>query len=1330
MSTTHDPVQLETLDIIQDGSQYYKTTMDEKTGAARAYAGFDANSTVISSVLPGTDPSVQSGLNLTQTYLGYYNGAEWTAYMNSDGDFYLGGADGQLQWNGTTLLLGGDSQLIFGTRLIPGGNLLAPDVRLWRATTTPATISGMGYWTDGSNPYGGDDVNSVINALNPFGKKDLIWECTSISGVEEAGGWTDNTFSIDKDLRYRYSGWVKRIGNNDGGIYFGPNDDPTQVSDLTTGESDSGNANPYFASGIELPNTAYWDTNPIANSDFELTTNWTDVNSPDSSNRSASDPHSGTYRWHIAVDPGHPNAGIMSDPFTLDGYTQYRLSIWIKSEISLTNRWQIYIDNGEERHWIKPTEFENNAFGWGTHTAQVLHFQTNERSTTWRIYILSADDTSTAGGLSIDDVSISNQLTINGNFEENYNSISAYTGWGPISGPPYASRSTSQKHSGSSSFLLQVDDAGQGVKTSKIQLAYGSADSAVEYKLIDSTADFSNISIGDTAIKHGSNTSTNISGIESSTTLLLEDDIFDAGTGGYVIASDLSYIKLMGGYQYRCSAWLYGDGILEWNGKVSDGTNDYNFLETDNTTTLVPSGIWTNYTLDFEAAGNSDDAYIEFTSVGVSGTLYIDDVTLQETPWYLLTGFNHPDDHTGTESWGSAYHYKTGYSPPNISFTDFKSMPTTTSQKYRLFFNDPGDFSQLQHQYSPAIHVVDGSEPPISTLLGNSADIGWNVEHTTSISKYLLSSPTIRGGNYAGGDYVQMDAYGIRGFGGGINTFTLDAVNGNVTVTDGTITGGVIQTATADQRMVMDGSTNRLNFYTDASPSTAVLYIDDDIDAYNKPGIRMDGVTSELTSITPGEVYCQNYTTLYGTFGAVHVNDTLGSLEFVGAEGRVYGSSGDTGAGNRIGVAGSALVTGTSNTCDVYGGKFDVGTQTSGDGFGIWVEVDNTGGTGNTWGAYIQNYASYGTMYTAYLEKSDASCIDIRLDDGTRTCDFVLDASGYLNITPSGDRIRLWEHSAVAGDYSDIWTNTDGELNIQPNGTGATQTGKMILWDAPGLSGVEMYSNNVGSFIVDPGGLGNVIFSATRTVGGTSAVLSATQTTQTDPFDIHSMRVSNSTDATGAQAGIVFNTASAFAGVYGEQASGDNDRMGLHFWTEHITATRTDKMSLSYDGDLNIIQGSIQQAGADIIDSSGNQTGTFRTRSYIQFGINGTNNGTDDYMHGVGSTDSATGAHYVIPYASTITSVALSANSGMAFLPGDSLIVDIQKVTGATSTSWSTANANLTFSSADSGDYYKMVTGQTDSLAAGDRIRVWLNFTLVDTIAVVDPILTICLLSE
>ena len=1300
MSTTHDPVQLETLDIIQDGSQYYKTTMDEKTGAARAYAGFDANSTVISSVLPGTDPSVQSGLNLTQTYLGYYNGAEWTAYMNSDGDFYLGGADGQLQWNGTTLLLGGDSQLIFGTRLIPGGNLLAPDVRLWRATTTPATISGMGYWTDGSNPYGGDDVNSVINALNPFGKKDLIWECTSISGVEEAGGWTDNTFSIDKDLRYRYSGWVKRIGNNDGGIYFGPNDDPTQVSDLTTGESDSGNANPYFASGIELPNTAYWDTNPIANSDFELTTNWTDVNSPDSSNRSASDPHSGTYRWHIAVDPGHPNAGIMSDPFTLDGYTQYRLSIWIKSEISLTNRWQIYIDNGEERHWIKPTEFENNAFGWGTHTAQVLHFQTNERSTTWRIYILSADDTSTAGGLSIDDVSISNQLTINGNFEENYNSISAYTGWGPISGPPYASRSTSQKHSGSSSFLLQVDDAGQGVKTSKIQLAYGSADSAVEYKLIDSTADFSNISIGDTAIKHGTNTSTNISGIESSTTLLLEDDIFDAGTGGYVIASDLSYIKLMGGYQYRCSAWLYGDGILEWNGKVSDGTNDYNFLETDNTTTLVPSGIWTNYTLDFEAAGNSDDAYIEFTSVGVSGTLYIDDVTLQETPWYLLTGFNHPDDHTGTESWGSAYHYKTGYSPPNISFTDFKSMPTTTSQKYRLFFNDPGDFSQLQHQYSPAIHVVDGSEPPISTLLGNSADIGWNVEHTTSISKYLLSSPTIRGGNYAGGDYVQMDAYGIRGFGGGINTFTLDAVNGNVTVTDGVITGGTIQTDSGTaQRIVLDGSVNRMYFYDDSN--NEVLRIGENIYGAGQEGIFIAG---------NGALIVDKYTDPYDNYcimGLSYYDAYNNQTQFTVKGMKYFSDATDFGGHVTGGVHGYVSNTAVSQNSPIAG---------------VYGQASHSGGTGTT---------NNGWLAGGWFRGEDAALrISSLVSPYTGFVDFQVVEAGYLEITPSGDRIRLWEHSAVAGDYSDIWTNTDGELNIQPNGTGATQTGKMILWDAPGLSGVEMYSNNVGSFIVDPGGLGNVIFSATRTVGGTSAVLSATQTTQTDPFDIHSMRVSNSTDATGAQAGIVFNTASAFAGVYGEQASGDNDRMGLHFWTEHITATRTDKMSLSYDGDLNIIQGSIQQAGADIIDSSGNQTGTFRTRSYIQFGINGTNNGTDDYMHGVGSTDSATGAHYVIPYASTITSVALSANSGMGFLPGDSLIVDIQKVTGATSTSWSTANANLTFSSADSGDYYKMVTGQTDSLAAGDRIRVWLNFTLVDTIAVVDPILTICLLSE
>ena len=54
-----------------------------------------------------SDASPAPGLNLTNTYLGYYNGSVFTTYMDGSGNFYLGGTGGKLQWNGSTLYING-----------------------------------------------------------------------------------------------------------------------------------------------------------------------------------------------------------------------------------------------------------------------------------------------------------------------------------------------------------------------------------------------------------------------------------------------------------------------------------------------------------------------------------------------------------------------------------------------------------------------------------------------------------------------------------------------------------------------------------------------------------------------------------------------------------------------------------------------------------------------------------------------------------------------------------------------------------------------------------------------------------------------------------------------------------------------------------------------------------------------------------------------------------------------------------------------------------------------------------------------------------------------
>lgn len=71
-------------------------------------------------VISGVKPAINvttgiAGLYLGADYMGYYNGSSWKTYMDSSGNFYLGGTSGSLTWNGTTLAVTGDVTATSGT---------------------------------------------------------------------------------------------------------------------------------------------------------------------------------------------------------------------------------------------------------------------------------------------------------------------------------------------------------------------------------------------------------------------------------------------------------------------------------------------------------------------------------------------------------------------------------------------------------------------------------------------------------------------------------------------------------------------------------------------------------------------------------------------------------------------------------------------------------------------------------------------------------------------------------------------------------------------------------------------------------------------------------------------------------------------------------------------------------------------------------------------------------------------------------------------------------------------------------------------------------------
>jgi hypothetical protein len=81
-------------------------TTDEKTGAGRGYIGLDSVGDVCR-ILQGaklTSGSPVAGLNMTNTYMGYYTGTAWTAYIKSDGKFaFKGTGNNYVEWDGTNL---------------------------------------------------------------------------------------------------------------------------------------------------------------------------------------------------------------------------------------------------------------------------------------------------------------------------------------------------------------------------------------------------------------------------------------------------------------------------------------------------------------------------------------------------------------------------------------------------------------------------------------------------------------------------------------------------------------------------------------------------------------------------------------------------------------------------------------------------------------------------------------------------------------------------------------------------------------------------------------------------------------------------------------------------------------------------------------------------------------------------------------------------------------------------------------------------------------------------------------------------------------------------
>lgn len=156
------------LDNISDGTTYKRTTANQRDGGGYGFSGLDSSGNV-KRVLNGAllaAGSASTGLNMTSTYIGYYNGTTFKVYIKSDGTFYFEGDSGHyLQWDGANLIAYGADIIAGGFKIITGASYYANIISVIQPVSF-TTVSNTFYCVTGISSY--NDATYSTNT-NRFG---------------------------------------------------------------------------------------------------------------------------------------------------------------------------------------------------------------------------------------------------------------------------------------------------------------------------------------------------------------------------------------------------------------------------------------------------------------------------------------------------------------------------------------------------------------------------------------------------------------------------------------------------------------------------------------------------------------------------------------------------------------------------------------------------------------------------------------------------------------------------------------------------------------------------------------------------------------------------------------------------------------------------------------------------------------------------------------------------------------------------------------------------------------------------------------------------------
>ncbi len=178
-----------------------------------------------------------TGLFLSPTHMGFHHATHgWRTYMDGDGNFYLGGVAGKLQWNPTfnTLHIEGNIVMTGGSITWASVTGTIPDTKIdsastWNGKTTQITADGVYTGTIKANQLviGGTNGSISFNDLS-----DQPYIPPSYTDAQALAAWVASGYKTYIDANGLYTGTVTAnkilIGGTNGSISFNDlSDKPT-----------------------------------------------------------------------------------------------------------------------------------------------------------------------------------------------------------------------------------------------------------------------------------------------------------------------------------------------------------------------------------------------------------------------------------------------------------------------------------------------------------------------------------------------------------------------------------------------------------------------------------------------------------------------------------------------------------------------------------------------------------------------------------------------------------------------------------------------------------------------------------------------------------------------------------------------------------------------------------------------------------------------------------------------------------------------------------------------------------------------------------------------